>query len=137
VTVHVGATGSELRDLYARASIYWHATGLGEDPERAPDRFEHFGITTVEAMSAGAVPVVIGHAGQLEVLDDGVQGYHWRDLDTLIERTERLAADPDLLARFADAAQERARDYGMDAFASRVSDLVDDTLRAPSESRVA
>jgi hypothetical protein len=31
---------------------------LGEDPERHPDRFEHFGITTVEAMSAGAVPVV-------------------------------------------------------------------------------
>ena len=29
------------------------------DPDRHPDRFEHFGITTVEAMSAGAVPIVI------------------------------------------------------------------------------
>ncbi len=32
-------------DLFAAASIYWHAGGLGEDPERHPERFEHFGIT--------------------------------------------------------------------------------------------
>ena len=60
VTLHPEASGAELRDLYGRASIFWHAAGLGEDPDRHPDRFEHFGITTVEAMSAGAVPVVIG-----------------------------------------------------------------------------
>ena len=29
----------------ASASIYWHGAGLGEDPQRHPERFEHFGIS--------------------------------------------------------------------------------------------
>ncbi len=57
---HVDAPGAELADLYARASIFWHAAGLGEDAEDDPNRMEHFGISIVEAMSAGAVPVVLG-----------------------------------------------------------------------------
>ncbi|MEZ5235331.1 MAG: hypothetical protein R2749_21890, partial [Acidimicrobiales bacterium] len=32
VELHPNAGGDELRSLYGRASIYWHATGLGEDP---------------------------------------------------------------------------------------------------------
>ena len=60
VVFHVDAPGDELEDLYARASMFWHATGLGEDLESAPDRLEHFGIATVEAMSAGCVPIVFG-----------------------------------------------------------------------------
>ena len=60
VVLHVDARGAELDALYRRAAVYWHATGLGEDLDADPVRAEHFGITTVEAMSAGAVPVVIG-----------------------------------------------------------------------------
>ena len=43
--------------------LFWHAAGLGEDPTTNPDRFEHFGISVVEAMSAGAVPMVYEHGG--------------------------------------------------------------------------
>ena len=49
----------ELKDEYHRASIFWHATGLDEDESKRPEKHEHFGITTCEAMSAGCVPV--GH----------------------------------------------------------------------------
>ena len=62
VDIHVDASGDDLAALYAQASIYWHASGMGESPDRHPGRLEHFGMTTVEAMSAGAVPVVIGLA---------------------------------------------------------------------------
>ena len=47
---------STLRDLYGRASIYWHATGL--EPvglTETPSAAEHFGITVLEAMASGAV----------------------------------------------------------------------------------
>ena len=37
-----------------------------------PDRFEHFGIAVVEAMAAGAVPIVYGAAGPAEIVRDGV-----------------------------------------------------------------
>ncbi|HFD11098.1 MAG TPA: glycosyltransferase, partial [Crenotrichaceae bacterium] len=46
-----------LKDHYQKSAIYWHATGLGEQTERNPERNEHFGISTVEAMSYGCVPI--------------------------------------------------------------------------------
>jgi glycosyltransferase involved in cell wall biosynthesis len=129
VVLHVDAPGAELRDLYSRASIYWHATGLGEDPVRHPDRFEHFGITTVEAMSAGAVPIVIGHAGQLEVVDHGVNGFHWYTLDELTAHTRRVIDDDALRARLGDAAADKAQHYAMPAFSELVHHFVDEALR--------
>ena len=128
VQVHVNAPAAELRALFAQASIYWHATGLGENPDVHPERMEHFGISTVEAMSAGAVPVVIGLAGQLEAFDDGVEGYHFDDLDGLLARTAELIADPDRLATMSDAARRRAARYDEAAFRTRVLALVEDVM---------
>lgn len=124
VELHIGATGAELRELYGRASIYWHATGLGENPDTQPDRFEHFGITTVEAMSAGAVPVVIRAAGQREVVEHGVSGMHWEPLVQLVCFTEDLIVDGERRAHMSRAAEEQAQRYGMPAFAERLSTIV-------------
>jgi glycosyltransferase involved in cell wall biosynthesis len=121
VVLHPDASGAELADLYARASIFWHAAGLGEDPDRHPDRYEHFGITTVEAMSAGVVPVVIDGAGQAEIVDDGRSGHRFADVDGLVERTRRLLGDPDGRARMAAAARERAADFAWEPFVERVA----------------
>lgn len=46
----VNNSNDELWDLYSKAKIYWHATGHGEDLNKYPERAEHFGISTVEAM---------------------------------------------------------------------------------------
>ena len=124
VELHVDAPGDELRALYAKASVYWQATGLGEDPDRDPDRLEHFGIATVEAMSAGAVPVVIGLAGQLEIVQAGVSGYHFTTLDELVERTEAVVGDDELRARLSEAAEARAREFSVEAFAERFGAVV-------------
>ncbi len=124
VEVHANAPAATLRDLFARASIYWHATGLGEDPEAHPERMEHFGISTVEAMSAGAVPVAIGMAGQLEVFDDGVEGHHFASIDELVEHTAALIADPHRRQVMAAAARQRAADFDLPAFERRLFALL-------------
>jgi len=36
---------------------------------------EHFGITTVEAMAAGCVPLVYDSGGQAEIVSSGYNGY--------------------------------------------------------------
>ena len=54
VTIHVDATADLIAGLYQTASIYWHAAGY-ERPDDRPEKAEHFGMSTVEAMSAGAV----------------------------------------------------------------------------------
>ncbi|MBP7687515.1 MAG: glycosyltransferase family 4 protein [Thermoflexales bacterium] len=125
IILHVNIAAAELQQLYGAAKIYWHASGYGEDEQRDPIKFEHFGITTVEAMVAGAVPVVIGKAGQLEVVENDVSGLHWQTLDELAEHTQRLMADETLWSRLSGNAIERSRLFSHAAFDKRVHELVD------------
>ncbi len=124
VDLHINATGETVRRLFAEASIYWHAGGLGEDPERHPERFEHFGITVVEAMAAGAVPVVFAAAGPQEIVTDGVHGFHWRTPEELVRRTRQLIDDPDLRRRMSDAARLRADDFSAQRFTGALRALL-------------
>jgi glycosyltransferase involved in cell wall biosynthesis len=133
VEIHADASGEDLQHLYEIASIYWHASGLGEDPERHPDRLEHFGITTVEAMSAGAVPVVIGLAGQLETVRHGVDGFHFRTLDGLVAMTRALVDDAPLRAQMSRSASARAHHFSIEAFESRLERLVERVMANPTE----
>ncbi len=131
VVLHVNAPGSELRDLYGRASIYWHASGLGEDERRHPDRLEHFGITTVEAMSAGAVPVVIARAGLRETVRHGVDGYHFETVPELVALTRTLIDDPGARARMSASSARRAERFSIEAFEARLDGILD-RLQEPS-----
>jgi glycosyltransferase involved in cell wall biosynthesis len=81
--------------------------------------FEHFGITTVEAMAAGCVPVVIDKAGQREIVRHGTDGYRWTTLAELEALTRMVAGDEPLRARLAAAAVERAAAFSEEAFATR------------------
>jgi glycosyltransferase involved in cell wall biosynthesis len=116
VHVHLSAPGAVLGDLLSRSSVYWHAGGLGEDPERHPDRFEHFGISVVEAMSAGLVPVVFGAAGPAEVVRDDIDGLLYATLDGLVDVTGRLSNDTARRERLARGAVRRAEEFGPAAF---------------------
>ncbi len=85
VHFHFDCPYNELEDLFNKASIYWHATGYGSDPEEFPEKQEHFGITTVEAMSAGCIPVVIDSAGQQEPVQQEKNGFLWSNQAELSE----------------------------------------------------
>jgi glycosyltransferase involved in cell wall biosynthesis len=108
-----------VEELLATSSIFWVATGLGEDEEAAPWVFEHFGITTVEAMAAGCVPLVIDKAGQREIVRHGTDGYRWTTLAELEALTRTVAGDEALRARLAASAVERAGTFSEEAFAAR------------------
>src|SRR5215213_1544381 len=84
ITFHVNVHRDALEQLYATSQVFWHATGFGEDVTVAPERMEHFGISTVEAMVHGCVAVVIRKGGQTEIVDDGVTGVLWDSLDELV-----------------------------------------------------
>lgn len=128
VSVHLNAKGELVERLLAEASLFWHAAGFGEDAERHPDRFEHFGIAPVEAMAAGAVPVVFGAAGPAEVVQDGVSGRHWHTLDELVEISADLIADPAERERLVAGARRRADEFSVDAFANRLLGILDADL---------
>lgn len=106
---HINAPFRELKELYGRAKIFWHATGLNEDENKYPDRMEHFGMTTVEAMSAGCVPVVINKGGQPEIVRNELDGFLWNNVEELIKYTVRLASEEDLCKAMSDSSIKRSQ----------------------------
>lgn len=124
VDVHLNAPRHVVEETLAGASIYWHGGGFGEDPERHPERFEHFGIAVVEAMAAGAVPVVFAAAGPAEIVRHGVDGFHWHTIDELQRLTARLVDDTEMRQRMSAAARERAGDFTVARFDEGLGRLI-------------
>lgn len=114
---------SRLKGLYKQSKIFWHAAGYGEDDER-PELAEHFGIATVEAMSAECVPIVINKGGQPEIVQHGISGFVWNDLEELKKYTEIVMRDEPLRAQMADAARTRASLFSRDQFISRFLSMI-------------
>lgn len=67
VVFHENASLETLNLLLKTCGVFWHATGLNAD-QSSPEKLEHFGISLVEAMSAGLVPFVFDSAGPHEIL---------------------------------------------------------------------
>ena len=124
VDVHLNAARRVVEETLAGASIYWHGGGFGEDPEHHPERFEHFGIAVVEAMAAGAVPVVFAAAGPAEIVRHGIDGFHWRTIDELCSFTRQLIDDKELRERMSQSARERAHDFSVERFDARLAELI-------------
>jgi glycosyltransferase involved in cell wall biosynthesis len=127
---HFDADLDTLRGLYRNASVYWHATGYGSTENEDPSSQEHFGMTTVEAMSAGAVPVVINSGGQKEIVHDGIDGFLWQELAGLSDQTTRLVKDPCLLQRLSEQAVASSASFGRATFTARMDELIDRFLSA-------
>jgi glycosyltransferase involved in cell wall biosynthesis len=124
VHFHVDAPREEVLDLYAGAALYWHAAGYGVDAKRHPERVEHFGIATAEAMAHGAVPLVVPEGGQAEIVRAGETGAHWRTVPELVAATRALIGAPEELARLSEAAARHARQYDTARFRAAVRERV-------------
>lgn len=124
VFFHANCPHSELISLYRQGSIFWHAAGYQMDQEKTPDRMEHFGMTTAEAMGFGCIPVVINKGGQPEIVEPGQSGHLWDTTDECIGHTLRLAGDPAERLRLAEGAVQRADYFSVDHFRTRVRTLL-------------
>ena len=121
----INKSNDELWIIYSRAKIYWHATGYGEDLEKNPEYAEHFGISTVEAMGGGTVPVVIGTGGQIELVSDGENGFLWDNTTELRQKTSELIKNPQLLQRMSLSAKKRAKYFADQNFCEKIEELIE------------
>lgn len=113
-----------LWEHYEKATIYWHASGYGQDLEKHPDRAEHFGISTVEAMICGAVPVVINAGGQKEIVEDGVSGFVWNTPEELIQKSTELMNNPEFVTRLSKNAKKRAQEFNKEHFCEKIHTII-------------
>jgi glycosyltransferase involved in cell wall biosynthesis len=115
---------SELKRFYGQAKIFWTAAGFGVDEEKEPEKTEHFGITTVEAMAAGCVPLVIKKGGQPEIVSEGRNGLLWTSEEELREKTLRIINHQSEWQKLSAAAQKRAKDFSQERFCEEIQKLL-------------
>ncbi len=115
ITIEPNISHDNLINYYQRAKIYWHAAGYGETDARW---MEHFGITTVEAMSAGVVPVVFAGGGQQEIVEDGKNGFLWKTIDELLEKTNQVITNKNVAESLQKNAIEKCKEFSVLRFCS-------------------
>ncbi|MDO8573424.1 MAG: glycosyltransferase family 4 protein [Candidatus Daviesbacteria bacterium] len=107
--------------LYGESSIYWHASGFKEDD---PAKMEHFGISTVEAMAAGCVPIVINRGGQAETVQDGKNGLLWNSLEDMKKLTVSLISDQLLMNKLSKGCRLTSQRFSKAKFEKEIIKLV-------------
>lgn len=125
VHFHVNASAHDLRSLYLQSDIYWHITGINDSIYINPERFEHFGITIVEAMSAGCFPIVLGYGGPAEIVENGISGIHIKDTGGLLASTDSILDEaPEKLEYSQKNIIERASAFGYQEFSQALRNLM-------------
>ena len=97
---------AELREIYRQADVFVF-----------PTLMEGMPIVILEAMASG-LPVITTPNGPGDIVRDGIDGFLVppRDVDAIVERLERLRADPQLRQEMARNARIRAQEFTWDAY---------------------
>jgi glycosyltransferase involved in cell wall biosynthesis len=125
---HLNEPYAKLKEWYNRASIFWHAAGFEVDEEKFPERAEHFGMSTLEAMSAYAVPIVANKGGQKEIVQNGVNGFLWEKISDLKKQTLEVVTNKSLRKEISLNARKRFSDFDREHFSNRVEELMKEIL---------
>jgi len=114
-----------LKKLYGRTKIFWSASGFKIDEEKSPEMVEHFGITLVEAMSAGAIPVAFNSGGHKEIISNKIDGYLWNSLQELVNITINIVNnDSNHIKLMSLKAIEKANRFSVLKFKENIENLL-------------
>lgn len=105
-----------LKNLYAQSKIYWHAAGYNVDQSKHPEETEHFGMTIVEAMASGLIPVVVNKGGIPEIIENGINGYLWDEIDELVNKTQILISSPELISNMSQESIKSITKFSKENF---------------------
>jgi glycosyltransferase involved in cell wall biosynthesis len=113
-----------LQKLYSHATIFWSAAGLGANEHTQPLKVEHFGITVVEAMASGCVPILPNLGGHKEIVSTGEDGFLYDDQEDLVKLTTDLINSPSKLSKMSQAAILRSKIFDESYFISHFLKLI-------------
>lgn len=114
----------QIKALCGKAKIFWSASGFGVDEEKEPKRVEHFGIAAVEAMAAGAVPIVFNAGGHKEIVTDGENGFLFKTTRELLGKTRKLIEEKRLMTKLSTKSRENSKVYEYERFEKEIWDIL-------------
>jgi len=113
-----------VKKLYAQSKIFWSASGYGIDEQKEPQKVEHFGMTIVEAMVSGCIPLVVEKGGAKEIIIDQENGFFWETEDQLIEVTKKILDDEKLLEEIQGKVIESGRRFSVENFTNKFNEII-------------
>jgi alpha-1,2-mannosyltransferase len=116
VTLLPNVSRPRLIQLLTQAKVYLHVM---------PN--EHFGISIIEAMAGGCIPIVHRSGGPwLDTLEQqqGKNGFSYATVEEAAELIDLLIGDQELCRKMASAAQKRAWDYDKSSFHEKLITIV-------------
>lgn len=113
-----------VKKLYSKSKIFWSASGFGIDEEKEPQKVEHFGMTIVEAMVSGCLPIVVKKGGAKEIIINQENGFFWETENQLIEVTSKILDDEKLLEKMQGKVIESGRRFSTQSFTKKFNEII-------------
>lgn len=114
VTIMANASFDDAREQLASAKAYVHLCP------------EHFGISVVEAASAGCVPIVYHVGGPAECL--GNASLKWKGLKQLSTFTQEMITNENLWSELSERARKKSLEFDTSIFEARIRNIIEEQL---------
>lgn len=90
-----------------------------------PSRSEGFGLTAIEGMARGCVPVVSNTGGLPEVVEDGVSGllHTSESVEDMISKIASIICNPKLFDQLSMGAHNRAHVFSKELYNAQIAEL--------------
>lgn len=113
-----------LNEWYQKANFFISATGYGVDQKKEPKKVEHFGISLVEAMTFGAIPLATDKGGHREILNNGLTNCLYQTIEECQRKIYQLINDQHLQQQIRKKVINRASDFSNDRFKKILNEML-------------
>lgn len=125
-----GGSSDKLQDALQSSLVQWHMTGLVSNQRDQQNRsdpadVEHFGISIIEGMSAGCIPIAYCVGGATDFIHHNVNGFlACSEHNFLVHTRKLLSSHSDDLEGLRRQGQRTAERFTASAFEARFATFV-------------